>query len=59
MFLEPSMGTLLSKLILGPGELVVRETHIEGEDHQMTVRMLVNALFWAFVIAVAAFLILR
>jgi len=52
------MGSLLTKLILGPGELVVRQAQIEGEDHQMTTRMLVNALFWGCIMALAAYLIM-
>jgi hypothetical protein len=52
------MASLLTKLILGPGQLVVNQAHIEGEDHQMTVRMLINALFWGFVVAIGAFLVM-
>ena len=52
------MGNLLTKLILGPGELVVRQVHIEGEDHQMTIRMLINALFWGFVITIVTLAIM-
>lgn len=53
------MGNFVTKLILGPGELVVQQAHIEGEDHQMTVRMLINALFWGFVLALVVFLAMK
>jgi hypothetical protein len=49
-----TMSTVLAKLLLGPGELLVHQARIEGDDHQMTVRMLVNGLFWGFVIGALA-----
>jgi hypothetical protein len=53
-----AMGSFLTRLLLGPGELLVQYAGIEGDDHQMTVRMLVNALFWGFVIAAVALFVL-
>ncbi|HVV95445.1 MAG TPA: hypothetical protein VHD15_18700 [Hyphomicrobiales bacterium] len=48
----------LARMLLTPGELVVRSAHIEGDDHQVTVRMLVNSLFWGAVIGIAVLIAL-
>jgi hypothetical protein len=48
----------IAKLLLGPGELVVRRAHIEGEDHKVTTRMLVNSLFWGAIIGTAVLVVM-
>ncbi len=47
----------LAKLILGPGEFVVGLAGVADGDHRLTIRMLVNALFWGTVGIVAVALV--
>ena len=46
----------LAKMFLGPGEFVVARAGLDDPDHRLTIRMLVNVLFWG-VIAVLAVVI--
>jgi hypothetical protein len=44
----------MAKMFLGPGELVVARIGVEDPDHRMTIRMLINVLFWGIVAVLAA-----
>lgn len=44
----------MSKVLLGPGEFVVARVGVEDPDHRLTIRMLVNVLFWGVIAVMAA-----
>ena len=41
-----SIGTVLARAVLYPGDLVCNVTGLEGDDKRELVRMLVNSLIW-------------